>query len=83
MRRNDLSQMQPAEKAIIDAMEEVEKLPADERLTNAIIKLQEAKNLVSDFIDGKDSVSSAETNADEQQDDTGGGDHPTKPPPQP
>lgn len=42
----------PAELAIYNAMQEVEKVGADERLTNAVIKLQQARNLVADFIDG-------------------------------
>jgi len=41
----------PAEIAIYNAMQEVEKMPPDVRLTNAVIKLAEAKNLVADFID--------------------------------
>lgn len=44
--------MAPAEKAIHEAMQEVEKVGADIRLTNAIVKLGEAKELVADFIDG-------------------------------
>lgn len=42
----------PAEKAIHDAMQEVEKMEADVRLTNAVLKLSEAQRLVADFIDG-------------------------------
>lgn len=52
-RRNTLEFMKPPEFAIRNAIIEVEKLPADEGLTKAIIKLQEAKNLVSDYIDKK------------------------------
>lgn len=50
-RRNRLDLNAPAEKAIYDAMQEVEKLPADEKLTEAVILLSKAKDLVSDFID--------------------------------
>lgn len=50
-RRIRLDLNRPAELAIHNAMMEVEKMPGDLRLTNAVIKLQEAKNLVSDFID--------------------------------
>lgn len=50
-RRIRLDLNEPAELAIHNAMQEVEKIGADVRLTNAIIKLQEAKNLVADFID--------------------------------
>lgn len=52
-RRNRLDKCVPAELAISKAMEEVEKLPADVKLTDAIVKLSEARNLVSDFIDNK------------------------------
>lgn len=41
----------PAELAIHKAMEEVESMPPDERLTDAIILLNKAKDLVSDFVD--------------------------------
>jgi hypothetical protein len=41
----------PAEKAINAAMVEVEKLPADVRLTNAIAALQQALEHVGDYID--------------------------------
>ena len=52
-RRNQLDKCTPAELAIYKAMEEVEKVGADVKLTDAIIKLQEAKELVADFVDGK------------------------------
>lgn len=51
-RRNRLDLNTPAELAIYNAIQEVEKIVADKRLTNAVIALQEAKNLVGDFIDG-------------------------------
>ena len=51
-RRNQLDKCTPAELAIYNAIEEVEKAGADVKLTDAIIKLQEAKDLVSDFVDG-------------------------------
>lgn len=51
-RRNRLDKCTPAELAIFKAMEEVEKAGADTRLTGAITKLNEARNLVADFIDG-------------------------------
>lgn len=50
-RRNRLDLMSPAEFAIYNAMVELEKAGADRRLTAASIKLQEAKNLVADYID--------------------------------
>lgn len=50
-RRIRLDLNEAAELAIHNAIVEVEKLPADVRLTQAVIKLSEAKSLVSDFID--------------------------------
>lgn len=55
-RRNRLDKMNPAELAIYHAMQEVEKLGASEGLTKAIILLSEAKDLVSDFVDGEAST---------------------------
>ena len=52
-RRNTLTEMVPAEKAIYNAMQEVENLPPNVGLTSAIMHLIEAKELVSDFIDNK------------------------------
>jgi hypothetical protein len=49
--RRDL--MTPAELAITAAMEEVEKLGADERLTAAVVLLGAARDKVADFVDGK------------------------------
>lgn len=50
-RRNYVPDWCEAEKSIYNAMQEVEKMGADVRLTNAIIKLSEAKDFVSDYID--------------------------------
>jgi hypothetical protein len=50
-RRNQLNKCTPAELAISKAMEEVEKLRPDVNLTVAIMKLSEARDMVSDFID--------------------------------
>ena len=50
-RRNQLDKCTPAELAIYKAMEEVEKIGADVKLTDAITKLNEALNLVADFVD--------------------------------
>lgn len=52
-RKSDLQRMKPAELAIHQAIQEIEKLGANEKLTNAVIKLNEAKELVADFIDKK------------------------------
>lgn len=51
-RRNRIDLFTPAERAIYDAMQAVEDLPADVRLTRAVIKLGEARALVADFVDG-------------------------------
>lgn len=51
-RRNRLDLNTPAELAIYNAMQEIEKMPADVKLTEAVILLSKAKILVSDFIDG-------------------------------
>ena len=53
MRRNNLTMCSPSELAIFKAMEEVEKIGADIKLTDAVIKLDEARNLVADIIDRK------------------------------
>lgn len=50
-RKIRLDLLTPAEMAIFKAMQSVEKLEADERLTKAGILLSEAKDLVSDYID--------------------------------
>ena len=52
-RRSRIDLNTPAEKAIYDAMQEVEKLPADVKLTEAVALLAKAKDLVSDFVDAK------------------------------
>lgn len=52
-RRQRLDKCTPAELSIYKAMEEVEKIGADVKLTNAIIKLDEARNLVADFVDSE------------------------------
>ncbi len=50
-RRNNLELMTPAERAIYDATVEVEKVGADERLTKAVMLLEEAQNLVANYVD--------------------------------
>ena len=42
----------PAEKQIQLATDEVEKMAADERLTEAVFLLGRARDMVADFIDG-------------------------------
>lgn len=50
-RRNDLGRMNATELRIVDAMYSVEAMPADQRLTQASTLLQQAKDLVSDYVD--------------------------------
>ena len=50
-RRSQLEKITKAEMAIYIASQVIEKLPADTRLTNAVIKLSEARNLVADYVD--------------------------------
>jgi hypothetical protein len=50
-RRNRLDLCSPAELACYKAMQEVESMGADLRLTDAITKLNEARNHIADFVD--------------------------------
>jgi hypothetical protein len=50
-RRNRLDLSEPAELAIRKSVDEVEKIGADVRLTEAVILLDKARELVDDFID--------------------------------
>lgn len=50
-RRNRIDLLTPAEKAIYDAVQAVENLPADVRLTDAVILLQAARDKVADYIE--------------------------------
>lgn len=43
----------PAEKAIYDAMQVVENMAADERLTEAVSFLDEAQKKVADYVDAQ------------------------------
>ena len=52
-RRSRLDLCEPAELAIYNATNEVEKIGADVRLTRAVNLLSEARNLVADYIDEK------------------------------
>lgn len=51
MRRNRLDLMTPSELSIVNAVGEVEKLPADVRLTEAVILLTKAQSIVADYLD--------------------------------
>ena len=50
-RRNRLDLCTPAEIAIFNTIQEVEKVGASEGLTEAVILLDKARNLVADFVD--------------------------------
>lgn len=50
-RRIQVERMVPAELAIRSAIQEVEKLAADARLTEAVILLNKAQDKVADYID--------------------------------
>lgn len=50
-RRNSLDLCKPEELAIYSAIEQVEKMGASPELTDAVIKLQEARELIAGFID--------------------------------
>lgn len=51
-RRIDRSRHTPAERAITEAMEAVEKAGAHPRLTDAVVLLGRARDAVADFVDG-------------------------------
>ena len=46
----------PAERAIHDAIQAVEALGADERLTDVVIRLSEAKDRLSDWADATGNI---------------------------
>jgi hypothetical protein len=50
-RRVRLDLQTPTERAIYEAMQEVEKMGADTRLTDAVILLQQAIDKVADYVD--------------------------------
>lgn len=52
-RRARLDLIEPSEKAIYDAMVEVEKVGADVRLTKTVVLLQEAREQLADYFDEK------------------------------
>lgn len=52
-RRNRMDLNTPAEIAIQNAVWEVEKVGADPKLTEVVVLLGKAKDLLSDFVDGK------------------------------
>lgn len=50
-RRNQMRQWCEAERAIHEAVQAVERMPADVRLTDAVILLGKARDKVADFVD--------------------------------
>lgn len=52
LRRRDVKRMHPAERAILDAVLAVERVGADPRLTDAVMRLGEAQEAVADYVDG-------------------------------
>lgn len=52
-RKNRLDLYTPAEVAIYNAVQEVEKLGADVKLTEAVILLSQAKDKVGDYINAQ------------------------------
>lgn len=52
-RRSRIDLLTPAERAIYDAVQAVESLPADVRLTDAVNLLQEAREKVADFVEAE------------------------------
>jgi hypothetical protein len=53
-RRIQLDHCTSAELAIVNAVNEVEKLGADVLLTDAVVLLQQARDKVADFVDAQD-----------------------------
>lgn len=51
--RSDMQQWSPAEHAIFNAVQEVEKAGADPALTDAVNLLQKARDRVADYYEGK------------------------------
>jgi hypothetical protein len=69
-RRADMGRWTPAERAINDAMQAVEAMAADVRLTDAVVLLGAARDSVADYIDGvqtRRSVSSQAPSADHEE----------------
>lgn len=52
-RRNRLDSLVPAEESIYEAIIEVELLGADPKLTDVVVMLSKAKDLLSDYVDSK------------------------------
>jgi len=52
-RRNRLDLNTPTELAIHEAIQQIERMPANEKLTEAVVILIKAKSLVSDYVDSE------------------------------
>lgn len=52
-RRIDTRRWVPAERAIQDAVDSVERMPGDSRLTDAVILLSKARDAVADYVDAQ------------------------------
>lgn len=50
-RRSRIDLLEPAEKAIFDAVQAVERMPPDVRLTKAVCLLQDAREAVADYVE--------------------------------
>lgn len=55
-RRIRIDRMTEAERAIFEAAQFVEGLPADPRLTDAVVLLGAARDAVADYVDGVEGV---------------------------
>lgn len=52
IRRRTIEQLSKGERAIYDAVDTIEEMGADIRLTDAVVLLQEAREAVADYVDG-------------------------------
>jgi hypothetical protein len=55
-RRAHLDHLTSAEQAVVAAVDAVESMPPDVRLTQAVILLQQARDKIADFVDGRAST---------------------------
>ena len=65
-RRNDLQRLKPAELAIYNAMQMVEEMSCDTRLTDVQIKLDEARNLLANYIEAPSCIRCGSFDTEEQ-----------------
>lgn len=62
-RRNQMQQWCEAERQIFEAIQAVERMDADVRLTDAVILLGKARDCVADFVDGRGGARESESHA--------------------